>query len=100
MTVRRAGPWDRTAVDEFAAGSIKALFRGDATEHQQKKVAEFILTEICGIGDLQYYPDSVRDSDFAQGKRFVGMELVRVKNMAMPKAKPEPAKRTRRGTAV
>jgi len=37
----------------------------------------FIVNQICGTYDLSYRPDSDRDTAFAEGKRMVGLQLVK-----------------------
>lgn len=71
-------PWHPPVYDEFITASIRSLFAGKATEHQQKQAIEWILWELCGVRDLSFRPDSVRDTDFAEGKRFVGLQLVKI----------------------
>ena len=74
-------PWHPAVYDDFAIGSLRALFNGTATEHQQKKAVEYILFELCGIRDLSYRPDSERDTAFAEGKRFVGLQMVKISKL-------------------
>lgn len=61
--------------------ALKALTAGSASEGQQKRALNWILNVACGIADTTFYPDSQRDSDFASGKRFVGLEIVALINM-------------------
>lgn len=76
---------------DFAPGeqeNVKALM-GDA---RYKQAMDWILTKACGLRDLSYRPDSARDTDFAEGKRFVALQIVRAAMMpVMPK--PEPQRR-------
>lgn len=64
--------------------ALKALAVGSASEGQQKRALNWILNVACGIGDTTFYPDSQRDSDFASGKRFVGLEIAALLNMKNP----------------
>jgi hypothetical protein len=60
--------------DGFA---MQAVMYGRASEEQQKRAMRFLLNEICGTYDLSYRPTSDRDTAFAEGKRFVGLQLVK-----------------------
>lgn len=67
--------------------ALKALAAGVASEAQQKRALDWILTKACGVADTTHFPDSQRDTDFANGKRFVGLEIVSKINF--PNAKLE-----------
>ena len=71
-------PFDYT---ENETRALKALAAGTANEGQQKTALSVIVNKICKTYDLPYFPDSVRDSDFAQGKRFVGLQIVKHINL-------------------
>ena len=60
------------------AYAIQALEAGIATEEQQRLAIQFIVNNLCGTYDQQYMTDSQRDTDFALGKRHVGLQLVRL----------------------
>lgn len=57
--------------------AVKALAAGNANEGQQQRALDWIVRTLCGTYDLTYRPDSDRDSVFAEGKRFVGLQLVK-----------------------
>ena len=61
--------------------SVKALFDGKATADQQTRAMKWIVDSLCGTFDLSYRPDSDRDTAFAEGKRFVGLQLVKALHM-------------------
>jgi hypothetical protein len=67
-------PWDK---DLPGAAAIQACWNGTADEVQQRKAMETIVTGLCGYYDLSYRP-SERDTAFAEGKRFVGAQLVKL----------------------
>lgn len=56
--------------------AIQALQRGDASPDQQRRALDYIVT-LAGTYDLSYRPDSDRDTTFAEGKRFVGLQIVK-----------------------
>lgn len=53
---------------------MQALERGEADKDQQQRALQWILRASC-IGDLSYRPGSERDTAFAEGKRFVGLQI-------------------------
>jgi hypothetical protein len=57
--------------------AIKALFVGNATGDQQIRAMKWIIEDVCRTYDLSFRPDSERDTCFAEGKRHVGMEIVK-----------------------
>lgn len=63
-------------ISEIAA--VKAMANGNANGEQQKTVMEFILHKLCIVDELSYRPDELggqRETDFSEGKRFVGLQL-------------------------
>ena len=71
-----ASPWKPPAWEPPDVSAIQALNRGDATPDQQKRALDFIV-RLAGTYDLSYRPDSDRDTAFAEGKRFVGLQIVK-----------------------
>ncbi len=62
------------------ASAIQALQRGDATPEQQQRALKWIIENACGTYDMSYRPgeEGRRDTDFAEGKRFVGSQIVKL----------------------
>jgi hypothetical protein len=58
--------------------SLQALEAGNANERQQKEVLRWLIHDACKTYDLSYRPGESgrRDTDFAEGKRFVGLQVV------------------------
>lgn len=74
-------PWSSFDADEADAACIKALAAGVASEGQQKAALALIINRLCGTYDLSFRPGGlagVRAADFAEGKRHVGNQLVRL----------------------
>lgn len=73
-------PWFPVKWDQHlrAVYALKALQVGEATKEQQQEALDFILLRICKMHDLSFYPDSPRDGDFAEGKRYVGNQIVKL----------------------
>ena len=70
----------KDTADSYA---IQAFLRGDANEAQMKRACKCIIHEICGTYDMTFDPDSVRQSDFNEGKRHVGRVLVGIANISL-----------------
>lgn len=73
----------KVSYDVKHAAAMQALYRGNATEHQQKLVLEWIVQNACGTYDVSYISDDVagRDSAFCEGRRFVGLQIVKLLNL-------------------
>lgn len=71
-----ASPWKPAPWEPADVAAIQALARGDATADQQRRALDYIINNIAGTYDLSYRPDSDRDTAFAEGKRFVGLQIV------------------------
>lgn len=74
----KSAPWLPVKYLKRHAAAIQAVARGDASEHQQRIFTEYLVNDLCGTYDLSFRPDSTRDSDFAEGRRFVGLQLVKL----------------------
>lgn len=60
-------------------GALQALQRGDATGDQMQRALKWIVG-CAGTYDLSFRPgqDGERESSFAEGKRFVGLQIVKL----------------------
>lgn len=76
-----AAPWRPTEWEPADVAAIQALVRGDASPDQQRRAIDYIINDIAGTYDMSYRPDSERDSVFAEGKRYVGLQLVKAVNL-------------------
>lgn len=82
-TARRRGPalnpWEPYQLRKADCIALKNLEAGNASERQQKHILDLLLN-ISGVRDLEFRPggdDGRRASDFASGKRFVGLQIVK-----------------------
>jgi hypothetical protein len=73
----RPSPWHPAEWEPEDAFAVQAVMYGRAGEDQQKRAMNFIVHQICGTYDLSYRPTSDRDTAFAEGKRFVGLQCVK-----------------------
>ena len=60
-------------------GALQALQRGDATKGQQQRALKFIVEQLACTYDLSYRPNG--GTEFAEGKRFVGLQIVKLLNL-------------------
>lgn len=70
-------PWQPAPYDETITSAIKALSSGTANEGQQQRALKWIVEVLCGTYDMSYRSQSDRDTTFAEGKRFVGNQIVK-----------------------
>jgi hypothetical protein len=77
----RPEPWKPPEWEPEDAHAIQAVMYGRASEEQQKRAMAFIVNQICGTYDLSYRSASDRDTAFAEGKRFVGLQLTKFANL-------------------
>lgn len=76
-------PWIPPIRDVQDVNAIKALVAGVASDVQQKRALDYIIRVICGTYDLSWRPEKFggsRGTDFAEGKRFVGLQIVKMIN--------------------
>lgn len=59
------------------AAAIQALAEGKATPEQQQRALNWVIYQGAGTYELEYRTDS-RDHAFASGRRFVGLQLVKL----------------------
>ena len=71
-------PWHPAPYDENIVYALQALAAGKASEDQQKTALEWIVFQLCGTYDATFYPDSERNTTFAEAKRHVGLQLVKM----------------------
>ena len=85
-------PWHPADYQPEDTAAIKALAAGNANDGQQKRALNWIVYTLCGTYDLSYRPhaDGERDTAFAEGKRFVGLQLVKMTKITTS-ANPKPA---------
>lgn len=80
--VERHAPWKPAAYEPADAAAIQALYNGVANHAQQKRALTWLITA-CGTYDMSYRPgqDGDRDTAFAEGRRSVGLQLVKLCNI-------------------
>ncbi|MCZ3377430.1 hypothetical protein [Rhizobium sp. AG207R] len=69
--------------------AIRALLSGTANEGQQKLGMDWIITKAANLYDMSYRPDKdggARATEFHEGRRFVGNQIVKMTTVAALKA--------------
>lgn len=73
--------WAPPHYDEHDVRAIQALAKGEANPGQQARALKWIVEVCSNAYDMSYRPggeDGRRDSDFAEGRRFVGNQIVKL----------------------
>lgn len=78
-------PWHPAHYEIPDAAAVQAVAQGRASEDQQRRAMKYLVERLCATYDLSYRPASSRDTDFAEGKRFVGLQLVKLINLNIAK---------------
>lgn len=76
-----SGPWLPPPWELADASALQALARGDADGPTQKRAIKWIIENACGTYDMSFRPggeDGRRDTDFAEGRRFAGNQIVKL----------------------
>lgn len=71
-------PWLPIECELPEASAIQAMARGDATPDQQQRATKWLIETACGAYDLSFRPSGDRDTAFAEGRRFVGLQIVKI----------------------
>lgn len=85
MAVKRSpGPPPEIPVECSDAdhAALKAMRDGNASSEQMKRGLDWIIAKAAGTYDLSFRPgaEGARDTDFAEGRRFVGLQIVKQLN--------------------
>lgn len=70
-------PWAPPKWEVADVFAMQALVQGEATPEQQKRALDWIINPACGTYDLDYRSDQ-RSHAFVSGRRFVGLEIVKL----------------------
>jgi hypothetical protein len=81
-------PWEPVLFTEPVVHTLKAWGRGEASAEQQALLLNWIVYSLSGLHHASYSPRSDRDTAFAEGKRHVGLELMRVLKAPVDLLKP------------
>lgn len=84
-------PWKPVPYELADVTAIQAVARGDAEEAQQLRAMKWLIEVACATYDQSYYPGEQgrRDTDFAEGRRFVGNTLVKMTRLNLSQMRRE-----------
>lgn len=68
--------------------AFRAVHSGEATPEQQRRALNVLLEDICRVYDVSFRPEGDRDTCFAEGRRFVGLQVIKLLNAPLPKDLP------------
>ena len=71
-------PWFPVHYELADVNAVRALQAGTASPEQQQRALRWIVEKACGTYELSYRPTSDRDTSFAEGRRFVGLQVVKM----------------------
>lgn len=90
MTARRVPPQLQPAkYDNKHLYAIRAVATGKASEHQQIIAMQWIIEQVAGTYQTSFSPDNHSLTDFAEGRRFVGTQIVKLINLDPEKLKKD-----------
>lgn len=77
------------AAEPDIIAAFKAMSLGGASDRQQVAVLNWLMRDACKINSMSYRPgaDGDRDSNFMEGRRFVGQVIADLVNYDLNKTK-------------
>lgn len=84
-------PWLPVEYKKADVAAIQCVAAGTANEGQQVQAMKFIIENLGMTYDMTWFPgiEGVRDTDFANGRRFVGLQLVKLIKLKLGQLKDE-----------
>jgi hypothetical protein len=64
--------------------ALQAIANGTASSAQQQRAYDYVVRALCETNRMTFWPggeDGKRATDFAEGKRWVGLQLRRIEKM-------------------
>jgi hypothetical protein len=87
----RVDPWKPSDWELPDAAAIQALSRGDAGPDQQQRALRFIIEKLAGTYDMSYRSGKADDTAFAEGKRHVGLQIVKLIHLSLGALQGKPS---------
>lgn len=73
----KTAPWYPPSYELADVNALRGLANGTASPDQQQRALKWIIENACATYQLSYRPSSDRDTTFAEGRRFVGLQIVK-----------------------
>jgi hypothetical protein len=77
-------PWQFPKIESADVFAIQAVAKGIANGGQQQRALDYIVRVLCETDRMTFWPggeDGKRATDFAEGKRWVGVQLRRIEKL-------------------
>lgn len=84
-------PWMPVKWEPEDAGALQALSRGDAAPHQQTRALKFIIEKVSDAYGMGWYPTGPHEASYAAGRRYTGIEIVKLLKINLSKLRREPS---------
>lgn len=81
------GPWLPAEYDDEIVAAVQAWAAGVASERQQQLAFRWVVEVLCATFDMSYRPGAPDDTSFAEGKRSIGNQIVKMTKL---RATPKP----------
>ena len=75
--------WTPAPYESADIAAIQALERGEAEPHQQVRALRWIVEAVSATYDQSFRPGSERETVFAEGRRFVGLQIVKATKLKL-----------------
>lgn len=82
MSAKRVPPFLRCEWDIPTISAIQALQKGEATAAQQQQALHWIINEASATYGVSFQLEGDRETAFAEGRRFVGLQLVKLLHLS------------------
>ena len=86
--VHHEDPTEHPDYTEAEIQALRAMWDGQASERQQRLAMEYWI-RACGTHDRSFRPESDRLTTFAEGKRFMGTNMIWMLKTAPTKTDPD-----------
>lgn len=73
------------ALDEKDVRAVKAMYAGEATPEQQRRVLAVIVNKFSRAQDMLFVPGEHDQTAFLNGRGFVGMQILKMINVPIGK---------------
>lgn len=80
---KSAPPHLRCDWDTPTAAAAQALSKGEASAQQQKDFLNWLVNTAAGTYNQSYQETGDRDTTFAEGRRFVGLQIVKLLHLSL-----------------
>ncbi len=77
-------PWQMPRIADADIFALQAVASGEANAAQQQRAYDYVVRTLCETDRMTFWPgadDGRRATDFAEGKRWVGLQLRRIEKM-------------------